>query len=104
MAYKVRIADTAKVNLDEIIRYIAEKLSNSKAAVSLLADFEKCKNNLKDLPYMYPLCNDTRLQKKGYRRFLFYKNYVALYSINDKGKIVNILHIFYAKCDYAKSV
>ena len=101
MAYKVRIADTAKTNLDEIIRYIAEKLSNLKAAVSLLADFEKCKNNLKDLPYMYPLCNDTRLQKKG---FLFYKNYVALYSINDKGKIVNILHIFYAKCDYAKSV
>ena len=53
---------------------------------------------------MYPLCNDIRLQKKGYHRFLFYKNYLALYSIDDKEKIVHILHIFYAKRDYAKSV
>ena len=53
---------------------------------------------------MYPLCNDIRLQKKGYHRFLFYKNYLALYSIDDKKKIVHILHIFYAKRDYAKSV
>ena len=35
---------------------------------------------------------------------VFYKNYLALYSIDDKEKIVHILHIFYAKRDYAKSV
>ena len=90
MVCKVRVTDKAKTDLDEIIRYIA--------------DFVKQKNNLQDSPYMYPLCNDIRLQKKGYHRFLFYKNYLALYSIDDKEKIVHILHIFYAKRDYAKSV
>ena len=104
MVYKVRVTDKAKTDLDEIIRYITEKLSNVTAAANLLADFVKQKTNLQNSPYMYPLCNDIRLQKKGCHRFLFYKNYLALYSIDDKKKIVHILHIFYAKRDYAKSV
>ena len=96
MVYKVRVTEKAKTDLDEIIRYIAEKLSNVTAAANLLADFVKQKDNLQDSPYMYPLCNDIKLQKKGYHRFLFYKNYLALYSIDDKKKIVHLLHIFYA--------
>ena len=104
MVYKVRVTDKAKTDLDEIIRYIAETLSNVTAAANLRSDSGKQKNNLQDSSYMCPLCNDIRLQKKGYHRFLFYKNYLALYSIDDKKKIVHILHIFYAKRDYAKSV
>ena len=79
MAYKVRVTDKAKTDLDEIIRYIAEKLSNVTAAANLLADFVKQKNNLQNSPYMYPLCNDIKLQKKGYHRFLFYKK--GIYDI-----------------------
>ena len=70
MVYNVRVTDKAKTDLDEIIRYIAEKLSNVTAAANLLADFVKQKNNLQNSPYMYPLCNDIRLQKKGYHSFL----------------------------------
>ena len=65
MVYKVRVTEKAKTDLDEIIRYITEILSNATAAANLLADFVKQKNNLQDSPYMYPLCNDIRLQKKG---------------------------------------
>ena len=46
MVYKVRVTEKAKTDLDEIIRYIAEKLSNVTAAANLLADFVKQKNNL----------------------------------------------------------
>ena len=104
MVYKVSLTDKAKSDLDGIIRYIAEELLNSEAAANLLADFVKQKNNLKDSPYMYPVCNDLNLQQKGYHRFLFYKKYGALYSINDTEKVINILHVFYAKRDYAKLV
>ena len=45
MVYKVRVTDKAKTDLDEIIRYIAETLSNVTAAANLLADFVKQKNN-----------------------------------------------------------
>ena len=46
------------------------------------------------------------LQRKGYRRFLFMKNYVALYVVDDdeNKKVVTIMHIFYAKRDYEKLV
>ena len=41
MVYKVRVTDKAKADLDEIIRYIVEKLSNVTAATNLLVDFVK---------------------------------------------------------------
>lgn len=64
MAYKVKITDKAKTDLDEIIRYIAETLSNSTAVSHLLTDFLEKKNNLKDLPYMYPVCIPLTIKKK----------------------------------------
>ena len=36
MAYKVRITDSAKAELDEIVAYFVNTLCNPKAAVSLL--------------------------------------------------------------------
>ena len=38
MAYKVRITDSAKAKLDEIVAYFVNTLCNPKAAVSLLED------------------------------------------------------------------
>ena len=35
-------------------------------------------------------------------RFIFKNNYIALYLIDEKKKIVTIMHIFYAKRDYGK--
>ena len=49
---------------------------------------------------MYPLSNDLVLQTEEYHRFLFKKNYIALYLINDIKKEVAIMRIFYAKRDY----
>lgn len=106
MAYKVKIADSAKAELDEIVRYFVETLSNPISAGKLLDDFYKQKSYLCNNPYMFPLCPVQSLQRKGYRRFLFMKNYVALYIVEDEEnkKVVTIMHIFYAKRDYEKLV
>ncbi len=106
MAYKVEIADSAKAELDEIVKYIAESLSNPTAAGKLLDDFYEQKSFLYSSPYTYPLCPIQSLQRKGYRRFIFMKNYVALYIVDDSSdkKVVTIMHIFYAKRDYEKLV
>ena len=106
MAYKVEIADSAKAELDEIVRYIAETLANPTAARKLLDDFFNQKNFLYENPYTYPLCPIQSLQRKGYRRFIFMKNYVTLYIVDDSPdkKVVTIMHIFYAKRDYEKLV
>ena len=106
MAYKVQIADSAKIELAEIIGYISETLCNKSAASSLLDDFYEQKRFLHENPYTFPECPIESLRRKGYRRFLFKKNYVALYLVDDEEnkKEVTIMHVFYAKRDYDKLV
>ncbi len=100
MAYNVRITEKAEEDLSEIVTYISNTLCNLRAADSLLEEFLKAKVNIADNPYMYPLSNDLVLQVEGYHRFLFKKNYIALYLIDDNKKEVSIMRIFYAKSDY----
>ena len=90
MAYNVRIMEKAEQDLSEIVTYFTDKLCNPKAAESLLEEFLEEKMNIADNPYMYPLSNDLVLQSKGYHRFLFKKNYIALYLIDDDEKEVSI--------------
>ena len=104
MAYNVRIMEKAEQDLSEIVTYFTDKLYNLKAAESLLEEFLKEKMNIADNPYMYPLSNDLVLQSKGYHRFLFKKNYIALYLIDDNEKEVYIMRIFYAKRDYSNLI
>ena len=92
--------EKAEQDLSEIVTYFTDKLCNPKAAESLLEE----KMNIADNPYMYPLSNDLVLQSKGYHRFLFKKNYIALYLIDDDEKEVSIMRIFYAKRDYANLI
>lgn len=106
MAFKVQIADSEKAELVEIVGYISETLCNKKAAASLLDEFYEQKSFLYDNPYSFPECPIESLRRKGYRRFLFKKNYVALFLVEDKEdlKVVTIMHIFYARRDYEKLV
>ena len=104
MAYKVRIMEKAENDLSEIVTYISDTLCNPKAAASLLDEFRKEKDNIADNPYMYPLSNNPLLQEEGYHRFIFKKNFISLYLINDNEHIVSIMRIFYAKRDYANLI
>ena len=104
MAYNVRIMKKAEEDLSEIVTYISDTLCNPQAAQSLLSEFLEKKENIADNPYMYPLSNDLHLQSENYHRFLFKKNYVALYLIDDNEKIVSIMRIFYAKSDYVNLI
>ena len=101
MAYNVRIMEKAEEDLSKIVDYISDTLKNQTAADNLLVDFLNEKENIAENPYMYPLSDNPVLQNEGYHRFLFYKNFIALYLIDDVEKIVSIMRIFYAKRDYA---
>ena len=104
MAYNVRIMEKAEEDLSEIVDYISDMLKNQKAADNLLVGFLQEKDNIAENPYMYPLSDNPVLQNEGYHRFLFYKNFIALYLIDDEEKNVSIMCIFYAKRDYANLI
>ena len=96
--------EKAEDDLSEIVTYISDTLCNPKAATSLLDEFRKERDNIADNPYMYPLSNNPILQEEGYHRFIFKKNFISLYLINDDELIVSIMRIFYAKRDYANLI
>lgn len=48
---------------------------------------------------MYEYCNDVRLKQWGYRKAII-KNYILVYRVDDKNKIVYILRIFYGRQNY----
>ena len=56
--------------------------------------------NLKNMPYMYPECNEP-LKSLGYRKIIV-KNYIMIYEVNEKKNNVNLLRLFYAKSDYVR--
>ena len=104
MVYKIQITDQAVSELDEITKYFVETLSNRNAAEKLIKDFSNQLETLKKNPFSFSLCPIEMLQRKGYRRFLFYKNYVALYVINEAENLVTVMHIFYARRNYEKLI
>ena len=100
------MAEWLEQELSEIVGYISESLCNKTAASSLSDDFYEQKSFLYDNPYTLPEWPIESLRKKGCRRFLFKKNYVALYLVEDdeNKKVVTIMHVFYTKRDYEKLV
>ena len=56
MGYKIAITDSAERDLDAILTYISQTLSNKDAAVSFLSDVEVCYDNLERMPLMYEQC------------------------------------------------
>lgn len=106
MAYNVHITSKAEKDLDDIVTYISEELKNPKAASRILEEFLEEKVNISDNPYMYPLSFDARLQAEGYHRFIFHRNYVALYLIDETEEKNNvwIMRIFNGKINYPKLI
>ena len=86
MIYDVQITDKVKRDLNEIVKYIKEILVNPDTASSLLDDFFRQKSFLAENPYMFLRCSILRLYKKGYHRFIFKNNYIALYLIDANKK------------------
>ena len=103
MVYSLKITELANQELAEIVQYIAAELSNPDAASRLLDDVDRCYSNLLENPLMYEACRDDRLAKTGYRRAVI-KNYVMVYRVDEREKIVYIMRFFYGKRDYEKII
>lgn len=97
--YKVFISELANEDLENIVSYIAIKLSSPNAATTFLNEVSKCYEHLKTNPFMYEKCRDYKLQKDGYRRVVI-KNYVLIYKVNEEAKVVNIYRFFYGARNY----
>ena len=103
MAYKLIVTEAAHQDMDDALGYIAGRLSNLPAARKLLAEVEKCYEQLRKYPFLYEACHDLRLQQLGYRKVVI-GNYVLVYHPIEDAETVYILRFFYGGRDYEKLI
>ncbi|MCL2486289.1 MAG: type II toxin-antitoxin system RelE/ParE family toxin [Oscillospiraceae bacterium] len=101
MDYNLDVSIEAHEDTDGIAEYITQKLFNPSAAASFLDDVHTSYLRLKENPYIYSLCQDSRLQAMGYRKAVI-KNYIILFRI--EGKTVHVVRIVYGGRNYADLV
>ena len=99
MEYSVKLTAEFLEEIEEICNYISNKLKNIDASNRLR---EKVIYNillLEKSPKMYAEIERIDRTERQYRRMVV-NNYVILYTIEEKEKIVFIAHIYYGGRNY----
>lgn len=99
MGFKLTITEAANQDMDKILSYILNNLCNPKAAIDLANDIEAKYDEVCLHPYMFEESRDKILKSKGYRRIPV-QNYVILYKVDKKNKVIYITRIFYCGQNY----
>lgn len=97
--YRIDISEPAENDLRDIVRYIAAQLSAPLTALKMMDLVEEAIMGLAILPKKCSPVIDERLALMGYRKLLV-KNYVVLFTIDEKAKVVDIERILYARRDW----
>ena len=94
--YEVEITDLAEQDMEEITDYIAFRLGNPSAALSMVYGIRETVDTLRQYPERHELDRDDELAMRGIRR-IYYKNYKIYYVVD--GEIVKILRILHMLTD-----
>ena len=101
--YSVEVLPKAIEDLDGIYRFYLEESQAQTVADKMADKLEAAILGLEDYPKAHPLSRDKRLAKKGYRK-LIVGNYITLYKIDEKNKVVTVARVFHGMTDYAKYI
>ena len=101
--YRVKFTPLAVNDLDNIYQYIFRTLNAPKAAEKLIEEIEQKVKRLAYMPYSCPAVDDELLSWKGYRKLVI-KNFIALYLVSDREKLVTIMRVVYGASDYEKNI
>ena len=99
MAYNVKVTASAEKDLDAIVSYIVQELSNPQAAGHLLDEITKMYHVLADNPMIFPACSQPLLQR--YRKVTVMR-YVIIYCID--GETVYVERFFSQLEDYVNKL
>ena len=95
MRYKRIVPAYMDAQIDVCVAYIVQTLRNFDAARSILDDIAAVYERLEHLPKATPLCRDTYLRAKEYRKIaLPHHNYLLIYRVAAQTVyIVGVFHI-----------
>jgi toxin ParE1/3/4 len=94
MAFKVKYAERATDDIEDIIRYISYELGNPQAAKRFYNAVNKKLDLLREHPYMFPLYHNDNLNAEGIR-YAHIGNYLIFYRVGDDNSVVNVAGVIY---------
>jgi len=96
--YKLEILPIAKKDMDDIIYYISHNLKNMIASQKMVDSFTKGIDSILEFLYSNSIYRTIKLLENEYRSFKV-KNFLILYTINEKEKLITIVRVLYQKMD-----
>lgn len=101
MPHKVDVSPDVGIALASALDYLDNVLFEPSAGDRLFAAYEAFLDIVEEFPEAFPLCDEFKLRKMGYRKALL-ESYVALYKYEDR--VVKLVFLFHQSQDYAKLV
>jgi len=98
--YKINITDTAKQDIRDIGKHIADEFHEPVISVNITNAILDAIETLEQMPDRISLAKDKRLAAQGIRP-LYVKNYTIFFQINKSPNIVSIVRILYSHRDWA---
>ncbi len=100
MVFRIIWSDFAITQLEEIYSYY-EKNESSRIAKRIVVDIVKAPNKLMDAPYIGREEGFLNHRKTTYR-FLVFKNYKIIYSVDEDNNYIKIADVFHTRQDPSK--
>lgn len=97
--YEVEFTENCIEEMDEIYKYISNKLFANVAANNLIQKVKEEVLALEISPMLYMKIDKTDEFEREYRRIVI-KNYIVLYTIDEEQKKVYVSHMYYGRRNY----
>ncbi|MCF0109992.1 MAG: type II toxin-antitoxin system RelE/ParE family toxin [Erysipelotrichaceae bacterium] len=96
MGYRLEITEIAANDIDNVLGYIKDILSNPKAASSLLTKIEEKTNVIIANPYLFSDCSRYFIEDSNIRRARA-GEYFLIYRVSESDKTVQILRFVHQR-------
>ena len=97
--YKVNITDTAKQDIRDVGRHIADELQEPAIAAKTTNAIIDAIETLEQMPDRISLVKDKRLAAQGIRP-LYVQNYTVFFRIEKSTRVVDIVRVLYSRRDW----
>ena len=101
--YKIVFTSDCIREMDYIYNYITLNLYASKAAKQLMNTVQQAIENLKIMPKIHKVIKNYIELELEYRRIVI-GNYVVIYTISERERIIYIVHMYYGGRNYLEDI
>jgi plasmid stabilization system protein ParE len=103
MERSYKILPKAKMDLENLFRYISEELYNTESALVMINKFEMKFNDICLFPKAHPIITLKRVDHNGLRKAIV-DNFIVVYLYDEEKELINIVRVIYSKRDYLKEI